>query len=101
MNANLITRRGFWIVGVISLAALLSDSLTGAFADGINGQPNGSVGLYVNGSTEAMHITTTGAVGIGTAAPSEVLDVQGNLRVGNAGYNYICLLYTSPSPRDS
>src|SRR5262249_20880703 len=38
---------------------------------------------YYNGSTwaEALDITSTGAVGIGTATPAQLLDVRGNARV--------------------
>ena len=69
--------------------------------------------------TERMRVTSAGNVGIGTTAPSQKLHVDGIVASQNSGQGtgllqlqgygnsaYInhtgnCLLYTSPSPRDS
>ena len=39
-------------------------------------------------------------VGIGTATPSTLLDVNGALTATTIAGTLTCLLYTSPSPRD-
>ncbi len=56
-----------------------------AHADGINGTPNGPVGLFVNGSTEALHITTGGLVGINSTNPMSMLHIYGGeVQVGSS-----------------
>jgi len=62
-----------WLA-VWALAALMMSRA--ANADGLNGTPNGWVGLFVNGATEALHITTTGNVGIGSTSPVSSLDLS-------------------------
>jgi len=47
-----------------------------AYADGINGTVGGAVGLFVNTNTEALHITSTGNVGIGSTSPVSSLDLS-------------------------
>ena len=68
-----------------------------------------------NNAAPANGAIIEGDVGIGTAAPTARLDVEGTFKLGvngdvnngmytliwNWGNNNICLLYTSPSPRDS
>ena len=51
-------------------------------------------------------VNAVGRVGIGTTVPEKLLDVRGNAKIvghitaTDASVSGICLLYTSPSPRD-
>ena len=45
----------------------------------VNARSGGNISL------EAVTITSTGSVGIGTAAPASTLDVRGDIRLGSAG----------------
>ena len=58
-----------------AFAALLCTSA--AWADGISGAVGGPVGLWVNTNNEALYITTSGNVGIGTTVPLAGLDSRG------------------------
>ena len=54
---------------------------------GSTGGTNADVKFYANGTTERMRIMgNTGNVGINKTAPSEKLDVNGNIFVGNNSY---------------
>jgi Head domain of trimeric autotransporter adhesin len=49
-----------------------------------NTTPAGAAGSTLNAEVERMRITATGEVGIGNAAPTEKLDVTGNVRFSGA-----------------
>ena len=67
-----------FVVGRSAAVLLLLLSFTArlAHADGINGAAGGAVGLWVNTNVEALHITPTGNVGIGTTSPNALLEVS-------------------------
>lgn len=61
-------------------ARLQSDGTTFYF----NNLANGPIQIYTN-SAERMRIAADGNVGVGTAAPSEKLEVNGNLKLSGTG----------------
>ena len=73
-------------VGFLALLALgAALCLDAAWADGINGTVNGAVGLWAN-NVEALHITPTDMVGIGTTSPQSLLHAYGGeVQVGSSG----------------
>ena len=76
--------------GGISLA--LSDNVNNSLyvkhvsggAATIGTDSGGQLALATNGFTEAVRISSSGQVGIGTASPTNTLDVTGTLRVSGA-----------------
>ncbi|MCI0330836.1 MAG: tail fiber domain-containing protein [candidate division Zixibacteria bacterium] len=61
----------------------------GSIADGgvVYDGANNRLDLRTNGNVTKMSITAGGSVGIGTAAPLDILQVIGDIRVGTAGTN--------------
>jgi hypothetical protein len=54
---------------------------------GSSGAANANIKFYANGTTERRRIrANTGNVGINETAPSEKLEVGGNIMVGNNSY---------------
>jgi hypothetical protein len=70
-------------LAAFACAALLCTST--AWADGISGTVGGPVGLWVNTNDEALYISTSGFVGIGTLSPSSALDISSSA-AGNAPF---------------
>ena len=77
-------------------AEIRHDPTNGLLRFGVDGTTR-SVGDTSSVST-ALTIKTGGNVGVGTQTPDQKLDVNGNIGINGLE---ICLLYTSPSPRDS
>src|SRR5271165_5299194 len=70
--------RGFF--AVLTIVPLL---VTPALADGVAGVTGGWVGMFANG-VDALHVTATGNVGIGTTSPgtSGLAVMNGSLGIG-------------------
>jgi hypothetical protein len=71
------------------MASTIAAGTTSGTAIAIAGDTSGVLQLQTNGTTAAVTITTAQNVGVGTASPSEKLEINnGNLAVGNAGSNF-------------
>ena len=62
---------------------------------GSTGGTNANIRFYANNTTECMRILDTGNVGIGDTTPSEKLEVNGHMTVGDK--SYILSRYSSTS----
>jgi hypothetical protein len=62
-----------------------STNYGGAYSLNIYTQQAGPIAFFTNGNNERMRILANGKVGIGTIAPSETLQVNGNIRVAGVG----------------
>ena len=59
-----------------------SDGATGMYLPGVS-----QLGFGINGVGDAMRITSTGSVGIGTTSPTQTLDVNGKIHVATLAAN--------------
>ncbi len=83
------------VIGEFSLGDTATNTnprRTGEFGTGLFSDATNTVAIATN-DTERLRVTATGSVGIGTATPSQMLDVAGggvfsnNLAVGGASYS--------------
>ncbi|MBI3011309.1 MAG: hypothetical protein HYY90_06170 [Candidatus Omnitrophica bacterium] len=94
---------GFNVTGVSGGGAILFDGsngtpntivarIDGALTDGTTGAERGELAFYTkpsaSGAQERMRITSGGNVGIGTASPTEPLEVSGNIKLSGATPTY-------------
>jgi len=70
------------VVGKMKISDDIILAQTNGRLDYDNGNSNGALRFHsTSGNTERMRITSAGNVGIGTVSPSQVLDVNGNIKV--------------------
>jgi len=76
-------------LGAGGVSSTLAYDATGIFKIETNSRTNIAAGLFGTGAITRFTIDGSGNVGIGSAAPTERLDLAGNLRINGAGSGII------------